>query len=264
MTRVPEPRGQVLHVRNLGVRLGPDLAVVIAALDLDPGEVMVLDSASGTGKSTVLGLVSAAIPGGGMEGEVLHLAGRPVPVARRAQRPDRAMFAPPDLLGFVLQTARLIPFLTLAENITLPLRLAGVAPDPDWQAHLLDRLGIVDLLARRPDQVSVGQRQRAAVARAMLAKPALLLLDEPVSALDPASTDAVEALIVDLAAAVGAAVLLASHKAAGGAFATAPRCSHGMVTGSDGVQISLFGWPATAMDTGPNAAQPARAEYGAA
>jgi putative ABC transport system ATP-binding protein len=238
--------GQVLHVRNLGRRLSQDFAVVIEALDLDPGEIVVLDSASGTGKSTVLGLVSAAIPSGGMDGERLKLCGQPVPVPPDRQRaaPDRAGFAAPDVLGFVLQTARLVPFLSLGENIGLPARLAGLPTDRDWAAHVLDRLGIATLTGRRPDEVSVGQRQRAAVARALLARPALLLLDEPVSALDPANTEAVEALIAELAREAGSAVLLASHKAMGGAFADAPRCGHEVVRDPDGVQVSLFHWRA--------------------
>lgn len=238
--------GSVLHVRNLGRRLSEDFAVVIETLDLDAGEIVVLDSASGTGKSTVLGLVSAAIPGGGLEGESLLLAGRPVPVTqdRRRAATDRASFAAPHMLGFVLQTARLIPFLTLEENIELPARLAGMSLDRGWVRHVLDRLGIADLMKRRPDQVSVGQRQRAAVARALVARPALLLLDEPVSALDPANTDAVEALIAELAREAGAAVLLASHKAAGGAFADARRCEHEVVRDLEGVQVSLFNLPA--------------------
>lgn len=237
--------GRVLHVRNLGVRLGPDFAVVIDRLDLDPGEVLLLDSASGTGKSTVLALVAAAIPGSGMPGETLVLAGRPVPRPPAPDRaaPGRAGFAPPDVLGFVLQTARLVSFLTLGENIGLPARLAGLDPDPGWRAHLLGRLGIAGLLNRRPDQVSVGQRQRAAVARAMLARPQLLLLDEPVSALDPANTDAVEALIADLAAETGAAVLLASHQAGRGVFARQARCTQRLVPDGPEGTVSRFRGP---------------------
>lgn len=223
--------GQVLHVRNLGVRLDPEFAVVIDGLDLDPGEVTVLDSASGTGKSTVLGLVTAAIPGAGMAGEVLRLGGQELVAAG----------APPEHLGFVLQTSRLIPFLTLGENIALPMRLAGRAPDPDWRADLLERLDIAALMGRRPDQVSVGQRQRAAVARAMMAKPELLLLDEPVSALDPKNTASVEGLIAELAHEAGAAVILVSHQAGRGAFAGAPRCPHRVETSPEGVVISRFG-----------------------
>lgn len=240
----------VVHARNLGRRLSEDFAVVIEALDIDPGEIVVLDSASGTGKSTVLGLVAAAIPGSGMVGEQLVLAGRevPVPKDRRRSAPDRAAFAAPNVMGFVLQTARLIPFLTLEENILLPARLVGLDLPRDWVGYVLGRLGIGALMARRPDQVSVGQRQRAAVARAMVARPALLLLDEPVSALDPANTDAVEALIAELAAEVGSAVLLASHKAAGGAFADAPRCGHELVRDPDGVMVSLFHRPFKVME----------------
>lgn len=229
---------EVLVIRNLGIRLGPEFAIVLSALRLRAGEVLVLDAPSGAGKSTVLGLIAGALPASDLPGRVLRLCGADL-LASDLRR-TRADLAGPRQLGFVLQTSRLVPFLTLRENVTLPMRLAGGGADPVWQAALFDRLGIGPILDRRPDQVSVGQRQRAAVARALLARPALLLLDEPVSALDPANIDAVEGLIVELAAEAGSAVLLASHQAARGAFAAAPRGTHRVERDAEGVTVSLF------------------------
>lgn len=219
----------VLQVRNLGIRLAPDFAVVVSELDLAAGEVLVLDAPSGAGKSTVLGLVAGALPAADLPGRSFCLCGA-----------EAVGSAGPECLGFVLQTSRLIPFLTLDENIGLPLRLAGRSAQPGWRDELVGRLGIGDLLGRMPDEVSVGQRQRAAVARAMLARPALLLLDEPVSALDPANVDVVERLIAGLTAEVGSAVLLASHQAQGGAFARAPRGGHRIDSWSEDVTVSVF------------------------
>lgn len=226
--------GQVLHVRNLGIRLGPDFAVVIRSLDLDAGQVLVLDAQSGAGKSTVLGLIAGALPSSDMPGRALRLCGSDLLAGADAGH------AGPDRLGFVLQTSRLVPFLSLRDNILLPLRLAGRPVLTGWHDELTGRLGIAGILERMPDQVSVGQRQRAAIARALLARPALLLLDEPVSALDPANIDAVEHLLVALSAEAGSAVLLASHQAGRGAFSEAPRGDHHVQQREDGVTVSVF------------------------
>ena len=225
----------VLDIRQVGVRLSADFAVLIERIEIGAGEIVLLDSASGSGKSTVLGLVAGAIPAGPLEGRVHRLNGEePLAGAR-----GNAGFGPQEL-GFVLQTSRLVDFLTLGENIALPSRLARVTPDPAWRRHVIGALGIDALVSRYPDQVSVGQRQRASIARALLARPALLLLDEPVSALDPANIDAVEALIAKLAKEAGSAVLLASHQAARGAFSGATAAAHRVEHGSDGVVWSVF------------------------
>lgn len=231
-------RVQVLHIRNLGVRLGTDFAVVVSALDMFAGDVLVLDAPSGAGKSTVLSLIAGALPASDLPERTLRLCGSELLGIDLAHaRPD---ILGPDRLGFVLQTSRLVPFLTIRENICLPLRLAGAAVDAGWLADLIGRLNIGAILDRMPDQVSVGQRQRAAVARALLARPALLLLDEPVSALDPANIDAVERLIIQLSVEAGSAVLLASHQASRGAFVAAPRGVHRIERDDDGVTLSVF------------------------
>ena len=142
-------------------------------------------------------------------------------------------------MGFVLQTSALVSCLSVAENVTLPCRVAGIAPDPDWHAHLLRAPGIAGLGDRKPAAISIGQRQRAGIARALLARPALLLLDEPVSALDPANVDQVDRLIAILAADAGSGVVLASHQAARGAFANRARARH-RVEERSGALFSVF------------------------
>lgn len=225
----------VLRVRNLGVRLGPDLVVMVRSLEVRPGEVLLLKAPSGAGKSTVLGLISGAIASSGFSGEIHEIVGRVFD-----RRVPRRRLAGPETLGFVLQTNALISCLTAIENIELPLRIAGRAPDPTWRAHLMEALGIGGLGSRRPAQISVGQRQRVAIARALIGPPALLLLDEPVSSLDPGNVAQVEALIRQLAEEARSAVVLASHHAGRGAFRDARRATHAVRRG-DGVTYSIFG-----------------------
>lgn len=226
----------VLHIRNLGLRLSASFAVVIEALDLAAGERLVLDAESGAGKSTALGLIAGALhPTHDFPDRVHELCGHSIASAR-----SRLDYAAPDVLGFVLQTNTLLPYLSVIENIRLPLALAKAHVDTRWEKELLGNLGLSSLLARRPAQLSVGQRQRVSVARALLAKPALLLLDEPVAALDPGNAHQVEALISYLAEEAGSGVLLASHQAQTGAFSEARRLNHRLIT-HEGVTYSIFG-----------------------
>ena len=229
---------RVVHIRNLGIRLAPDFAVVIEALDLRRGEVLVLDAVSGAGKSTVLGLISGAIAPSGFENTRHELAGAPI---RHSARPDAHIGT--DTVGFVLQTNVLVPYLTLGENIRLPLVISGKTADAGWHDHVVGALGLGALLDRKPTEVSVGQRQRATIARALVPRPRILLLDEPVSALDPANVAQVEELISILAQEADAATILASHQSQSGVFASAPRGSHQVIR-LDGVTYSVFSGPA--------------------
>jgi putative ABC transport system ATP-binding protein len=229
--------GPVVHIRNLGVRLSHNFAVVIESLDIYRGERLVMDAPSGAGKSTALGLVCAAICDSGFPDRVHQINGRDV-------APDlpRESFAGPEALGFVLQTNTLIPFLTARENIRLPLRLTGQRARPEWEGHLITTLGLGRLLDHLPSALSVGQRQRVSIARALLGMPALLLLDEPVASLDPANVGKVEHLIAQLAQEAGSAVLLASHQAQSGVFSNAPRLRCDVLE-HEGAHYTLFNRP---------------------
>lgn len=228
---------EVIHIRNLGVRLAPDFAVVIEHLDLKPGEVLVLDAVSGAGKSTVLGLISGAITPSVFENTRHELDGLTL-----GRHGSHQALVGTDKLGFVLQTNVLIPYLTLGENIRLPLEISGQRVENSWYEHVVGALGLNALLDRKPTNASVGQRQRATIARALAPRPKILLLDEPVSALDPANVTQVEELISILAQEAEAATILASHQAQSGVFASALRGSHQVIK-LDGVTYSVFSGP---------------------
>jgi multiple sugar transport system ATP-binding protein len=164
-----------VSVRALTKVFDPDV-VAVDGLDLEiaSGEFMVLLGPAGCGKTTLLRLI------GGIEeptsGTVL-IGG--VPVAELPQR-DRA-------IALVFQSYSIYPHLTVAQNIGFPLR-AGAEPSGDVGARVAEaarHLGITDLLGRLPSHLSRGQRQRVAMARAIVRRPDLLLLDEPLSNVDP-------------------------------------------------------------------------------
>lgn len=226
--------GPGLTAENLGVSLSAEFAVMLEHLDVPRGDIVVLDAASGTGKSTALGLIAGAITPDGLQGERHLIASKPVDLEQ-----PRLNYAGPEALGFVLQSGTLIPFLSVRDNIHLPARSAGIETAPDWESFVLGMLGIDALLTRLPSEISIGQRQRVAIARAVMTKPAVLLLDEPVSALDPANVDQVEGLIKLLAEEADCAVVLASHQAHRGAFANARRAAHRLLV-HEGRTYSLF------------------------
>ncbi len=89
-----------------------------------------------------------------------------------------------DRIGFIFQAFNLLPTLTAAENIALPLSLAGRRPDPEWFDRVVDVVGLRDRLGHRPSQLSGGQQQRVAAARALLTKPEIIFADEPTGNLD--------------------------------------------------------------------------------
>jgi len=175
-------------------------------LTIDEGEFVAVMGPSGCGKSTLLNLI------GGLDvpssGSVL-LDGKEI----AAMSDDELTRIRCERLGFVFQFFNLIPVLSAAENAGLPLVLDGVKmADASARAgEWLARVGLEDRAASRPDQLSGGQQQRVAVARALVAEPALVLADEPTGNLDSKSSAEIAALLRQVSAEWGRAVLMVTH-----------------------------------------------------
>ena len=186
---------------------GVDLAVA-------RGEVVAVMGPSGGGKSTLLHLLGGLLAP--RSGEVILDGARldSLPERRRAARRL-------ERIGFVFQFGDLVPELTVVENVELPLRLTGTRPAA---AHgramaMLDRLGIAGHAGKRLSAVSGGQAQRAAVARALVHEPAVVLADEPTGALDQAAGEVVLEALVGAAKDQGTAVVLVTHELSVAAWA---------------------------------------------
>ena len=131
------------------------------------------------------------------------------------RRGERAAFRR-DHIGVVGQDARLVEFLTAAENVALGLSLRGVSPDDaDGPARAaLEAVGLAELADRRANELSAGERERVAIARAIAVRPAVLLADEPTARLDEANARAIAELLGRLAHESGTAVVCATHDVA--------------------------------------------------
>jgi putative ABC transport system ATP-binding protein len=208
----------LLDIADLGYRRGhadQAFTVVLPRLTIRRGETLALTGASGSGKSTLLellGLVAAPLPGAvfrwyGPDMEAVDLAALWRANAQRTLARLRA-----GSLGFVMQTGGLLPFLTVWENINVNRRLLGLAEEASPVWDIVKALELDGLLHRRPAELSIGQQQRASVARALAHRPALVLADEPSSALDPRLADRVLGLLRDLASGLGTAVVIATHE----------------------------------------------------
>jgi ABC-type lipoprotein export system ATPase subunit len=211
----------VLRARGLRKAFGSGRGarVVLGGVDLDVarGELVAVVGRSGTGKSTLLHLLGGLdLPDAG----TVHVVGRPVTGA--SERELSALRR--DEIGFVFQFFHLVPELDGEANVLLPTRLPGASRDaaPRGRA-LIERLGLGDVARLAPHQLSGGEQQRFALARALVADPALVLADEPIGNLDAASG----AVVLDLLRAIaddGRGVLMVTHQAE--ATARADRVLH--------------------------------------
>ncbi|MFJ1973968.1 ABC transporter ATP-binding protein [Streptomyces sp. NPDC087903] len=199
--------GPLLTAHGLRKAYGPTRALDGAEFSIDPGEVVALMGPSGSGKSTLLHCLAGIVP---PDAGSITYNGRELTKMSDAQRSAlrRSEF------GFVFQFGQLVPELTCVENVALPLRLNGSLRKDAERTALgwMERLEVDDLKAKRPGEVSGGQGQRVAVARALVTGPRLLFADEPTGALDSFNGERVMELLTEAARSTDAAVVLVTHE----------------------------------------------------
>ena len=195
----------LLRAEGLGKRYGDRWVLRNLDFELHPGERVALLGPSGCGKSTLLNLIGGLdrADEGRLQLDDLDLREADAAALARLRR---------ERLGTVFQFFHLLPTLTAQENVELPLRMLGRGAEAPARAQAL--LSAVALCARAgawPEQLSGGEMQRVAVARALATKPPLLLADEPTGNLDRSSGEAVLALLATLTEAEGAALVMVTH-----------------------------------------------------
>ena len=179
---------------------------------VERGDFVALMGPSGCGKSTLLHLCGAMDrPTSG----TLRLDGRDL----SAMGDDELTRVRREQVGFVFQLYNLLPTLTAAENITLPLAIGGRKPDRAWLDRIVHTLGLSDRLDHRPAQLSGGEQQRVACARALLSRPQVVFADEPTGNLDSRSSAEVLGFLRRSARELGQTIVMVTHDPTAAAYA---------------------------------------------
>jgi putative ABC transport system ATP-binding protein len=182
------------------------------SVDIARGRLTAVMGPSGSGKSTLMHILAGLDRA--TAGEVT-VAG-----ADLASLDDTALTTlRRDHIGFIFQFFNLLPMLTAAENIALPLKLAGSRPDPDWLADLVHTVGLTDRLGHRPSELSGGQQQRVAVARALVSRPSVMFADEPTGNLDSSTSGEILGLLRRSVDELGQTTVMVTHDAHAAAIA---------------------------------------------
>ena len=209
-TRAAPP---IIRLENLSksYREAGQTRLILDSLNLEfgMGEFVCLVGKSGSGKSTLLNLISGI--DAPTEGHVtIHTGEKSVRLTALGEQ-ERTLFRRRQI-GIVFQFFNLIPTLTVLENVTLPLELAGTRGNGRHEAKaLLDRVGLGDRLGTYPDRLSGGEQQRVAIARALVHNPLIILADEPTGNLDEETGDSVLRLLLELTRDLGKTLIMATH-----------------------------------------------------
>jgi putative ABC transport system ATP-binding protein len=171
---------------------------------IEAGEMVAIMGPSGSGKSTLLQTAAglARPTSGSVVVDGRELTGLSETALAKLRR---------ERIGFVFQAFNLLPALTVEQNVTLPLRLAGRRPSRAWVAQVIGRVGLADRRGHRPGALSGGQQQRVAIARALVTRPTVIFADEPTGALDTGAAREVLGLLRESVQAVGQTVVMVTH-----------------------------------------------------
>jgi putative ABC transport system ATP-binding protein len=215
-TTAPRPASSAAHAVELRKTYGTGQATVHALAGIDVtferGRFTAVMGPSGSGKSTLMHC----------------MAGLDRPTSGQSFVGDLDIGALDDAgltqmrrdhIGFVFQSFNLVPTLTAGENITLPVDLAGRKVDKEWFDYLVDQLGIGDRLAHRPGEMSGGQQQRCACARALINRPDLVFADEPTGNLDSTSSIEMLSFMRRSVTEFGQSIVMVTHDPHGAAYA---------------------------------------------
>jgi putative ABC transport system ATP-binding protein len=190
---------------------------VVRALDdvsasLQAGQFTAIMGPSGSGKSTLLHVLAGLDrPSSGEvylgDTEITSLNDRKLTLLRR------------DQIGFIFQSFNLLPTLTAAENIELPMRIAGRRPDPLWVRSIVETVGLGERLRHKPTELSGGQQQRVAAARALASRPQVVFADEPTGALDSRSGAELLGFLQRAVRDMGQTVVMVTHDPVAASYA---------------------------------------------
>jgi putative ABC transport system ATP-binding protein len=206
----------VITARHLVRRYGEGDTAVDAlrgvSVEVERGRLTAVMGPSGSGKSTLMHILAGldTPTSGGVTVAGVDIAGLDDAALTLLRR---------DHIGFIFQFFNLLPMLTAAENIVLPLRLAGGKPDPEWLEELVDRVGLSERLRHRPSEMSGGQQQRVAVARALVSRPSVMFADEPTGNLDSKTSGEILDLLRDSVDQLGQTTVMVTHDAHAAAIA---------------------------------------------
>lgn len=194
----------ILEIRGLTFGHGAETVLDGFCLEQAAGGHRLLLGPSGSGKTTLIHLIAGLLTA--HHGTIM-IDGEEMGLLSPARRDELRRHK----IGVVFQTLRLVAALDVTDNLLLAQRLAGRRQDRNEVSALLFELGLIDRAEAKPRELSQGEAQRAAIARALVARPKLLIADEPTSALDDANADRVARLLIDMASAHGSTLLVATH-----------------------------------------------------
>jgi putative ABC transport system ATP-binding protein len=209
-------RSSVLTATDISRRYGDGDTAVDAlrgvSLEIASGQLTAVMGPSGSGKSTLMHILAGLDRPTG--GEVT-LAGESI----ATMGDDDLTRLRRDHIGFIFQFFNLLPMLTAAENIRLPLQLAGRKVDAGWLDELTAKVGLGDRLGHRPSELSGGQQQRVAVARALVSRPSVMFADEPTGNLDSKTGGEILGLLRESVDTFGQTTVMVTHDAHAAAIA---------------------------------------------